>query len=550
MNLSKAYVIGMDFGTDSVRAVVVDAASGASVGSGVCPYPRWADGSFCDPRTNRFRQHPLDHIEGMEKAVRSAIAEAGAEVASRVVGLTVDTTGSTPCFADEEGSPLALNESFSEDPDAMFVLWKDHSAVHEAEQINRLVREWREGDYTAFEGGVYSSEWFWSKALHVIQANERVASAARTMVEQADWIPALLTGCRDYRRIKRNRCAAGHKLMWHASWGGYPPSAFFERLDRRLVPLAASLGVETWTSDVVAGALTPEWAARFGLPPSVVVSVGIYDAPAGAVSGGIVPGTMVKIMGTSTCDMLIGPKPSGKERLVRGICGQVDGSIIPGFIGYEAGQSAFGDLFAWFQRLLAWPRRVDDIRGSSTLVDLEAAAAGLEPAAFGLVAVDWFNGRRTPDANQALTGGLTGLSLGSDAPMIYRALIESAAFGSRAIIDRLVEEGVPVERITAVGGVARKSALAMQVCADVMGFEIGVSASDQSCAIGAAMYASVAAGIHPDLPAAQKAMDPGLERVYRPDAARHETYSRLYKKYLDFGAFIEAETKSTAATRS
>jgi L-ribulokinase len=546
MDPGKTYVLGVDFGTDSVRAIVVDARDGALVGGGVSPYARWAEGKYCDPRENRFRQHPLDYIEGMERAVRSALLEAGNQAAARVVGLAVDTTGSTPCFVDGTGTPLALNEAFAEDPDAMFILWKDHSSVREAERINRLAKEWREADYTAYEGGVYSSEWFWSKALHVVQANAGVAGAAESIVEHADWMPALLTGCRDYRRIKRCRCAAGHKVMWHGSWGGYPPAAFFEALDRRLGPLAASLGAETWTSDAVVGPIAPEWAVRLGLPTSTVVSVGVYDAPAGAVGGGIIPGTMVKIIGTSTCDMLIGPRPDGKERLVRGICGQVDGSIIPGYIGYEAGQSAFGDIFAWFQRLLGWrPRAEGGESGgdSGGLAALEAAAAELEPGASGIVAVDWLNGRRTPDANQALMGGLMGLSLGADAPMIYRALIEAAAFGSRATIERLVAEGVPVERITAVGGVARKSALAMQVCADVFGFEIGISASEQSCALGSAMYASVAAGVHPDLPAAQKAMGSGLERVYRPDAERHALYSGLYGKYLDFGAFIEAEAR-------
>ena len=551
------YVIGIDFGTDSVRALVVDAADGSSVGTAVSAYRRWAKGEFCDPKTNRFRQHPLDYVEGVEEATTAAIAGAGPGAAAKVRGITVDTTGSTPCLADATGSPLALKPEFAAEPDAMFVLWKDHTAVSQAERINALAHGWGGEDFTKYEGGIYSSEWFWAKALRLVDNGTKVVAAARTIVEHCDWMPALLTGTTDLAKFRRSRCAAGHKAMWHASWGGYPTSAFLDKLNPKLSELAASLGTETFTTEAAFGRLCPEWAKRLGLSTDVVVTVGAFDAHIGAVGGDVAPGTLLKIMGTSTCDVMMGPRPVaagsgvGKEKLVAGICGQVDGSVVAGMIGYEAGQSAFGDVFAWFRRLLAWPAlalpglgfgKAEDIE-DKLLPALEAEAAKIDPAASGLVALDWLNGRRTPDADQALTGAIAGISLGTDAPAVYRALVESAAFGSRAIVERLRAEGVKVERVAAVGGVARKSPLVMQISADVLGMEISVSASDQSCALGAAMFAATAAGLYPDALTAQAAMRAPVERVYKPDSARRAVYDGIYKKYQALGAFAQKEMR-------
>jgi L-ribulokinase len=345
--------------------------------------------------------------------------------------------------------------------------------------------------------------------------------------------------------------------MWHASWGGYPPAAFLSLLHPSLPGIADSLGKDTWTAETVFGRLGPEWAGRLGLGTGVLVSVGAFDAHIGAVGGDVAPGTLLKIMGTSTCDVMVGPRPAGSERLVRGICGQVDGSVLPGWIGYEAGQSAFGDVFAWFGRLLAWPLRAipsiipkGNARGTDIaqraheeviLPYLESEAAKIDPGASGLVALDWLNGRRTPDADQSLTGALAGISLGSDAPAVYRALVEAAAFGSRAIVERLRSEGVTVEKVAAVGGVAKKSPLVMQISADVLGMEISVSASDQSCALGCAMFAATATGLYPDVLSAQAAMRAPVERRYRPDPARTAIYDALYKRYLALGAFVEKE---------
>jgi len=550
-----ACVIGLDFGTDTVRAIVADADGGAILGTAVRPYPRWAQGRSCDPARHRFRHHPLDYLETMEATVVEALAAAGPGVAAQVRGIAADTTGSTPVFTDARGVPLSLSAPFAEDPDAMFVLWKDHTAIAEAERINQAARSWGGADFTRYEGGIYSAEWFWAKAIHVLEASPAVAGAAVSLLELCDWIPAVLTGTDDLGRVKRSRCAAGHKAMWHAEFGGYPPDEFLGRLHPRLPALRATFGRETFTSDVPFGTLSAEWAKRLGLSRQVVVAVGAFDAHMGAVGGGVAPGRMVKIVGTSGLDMLVGPKPAGPERLVAGICGQVDGSIIPGMIGYEAGQSAFGDVFAWFARLLAWPLEavlpgLDAADGPTRaavagavaerlLPALEQAATRLPPEAHAPLALDWLNGRRTPDADQRLEGALAGLNLGTDAPRIFRALVEAAAFGSRAIVERYRAQGLAIEGTIAIGGVARKSPFVMQTLADVTDMEISVPASDQAVALGAGMFAATAAGLYPRVEAAQRAMVPPTETVYRPDPGRARWYDGQYAKYRALGGFVE-----------
>ena len=353
--MASTLVLGMDFGTDSLRTLILDTADGSEISSAVRPYSRWTRGLYCDPVQNMFRQHPLDYLEAMEQGVRESLQKAPPGTADRIVGISVDTTGSTPVAVDAGGVPLALTPGFMENPNAMFVLWKDHTAIQEAEEINTLARSPGGVDYTRYEGGVYSSEWFWAKLLHILRHDAAVRAAAFSWVEHCDWIPALLTGNIDPLRIKRSRCAAGHKAMWHASWDGLPSEEFLVRLDPLLAGLRARLYTSTYTSDVSAGRLTTEWATRLGLSPGVTVGVGAFDAHMGAVGGEIRIHALVKIMGTSTCDMLVVPSEDIGTRTIRGICGQVDGSILPGMIGLEAGQSAFGDIYAWFRDLLLWP---------------------------------------------------------------------------------------------------------------------------------------------------------------------------------------------------
>ena len=554
--MSEKYTIGLDYGTDSVRSLIVNVETGEEVASAVYHYPRWKEGKFCDAPANRFRQHPNDYLEGLEYTIKEALNQAPAGVAEKVVGISVDTTGSTPVAVDEKGTPLSLTSGFEENPNAMFVLWKDHTAVKEAEEINDLARKW-DIDFTKYEGGIYSSEWFWAKLLHIIREDAGVYRAAFSWVEHCDWIPALLTGNTNPKTLKRSRCAAGHKAMWHEAFDGLPSEEFLTALDPMLAGLRERLYKETYTCDVAAGTLSDEWAKKLGLPKNVVIGVGAFDAHLGAVGAEIEPYYLSKVMGTSTCDMLIAPMEEAGDKLVNGICGQVDGSIVPGMLGLEAGQSAFGDIYAWFKQVLEWPLK--NILAETELVDMqtreklidetsdkiiarlseEAAKVPLEES--GIVALDWMNGRRTPDANQNLKGAIAGLNLGSDAPRIFRALVEATAFGSKAINDRFMDEGVRIDGVIALGGVAKKSPFVMQVVADVLNMPIKVARSEQACALGSAMAAAVAAGVYANTADAQKKMGSGIETEYPPIPENVEKYKILYEKYKKFGKFIEFE---------
>jgi L-ribulokinase len=555
--MSKKYVIGIDYGTDSVRSVVVDTSNGEIAGSSVFDYPRWEKGFYCDLSENRFRQHPLDYIEGLENSVKGALKGLSREIISNIAGITVDTTGSTPVAVDKEGVPLSMKPEFENDPDAMFVLWKDHTAVKEAAEINDLARSWGGVDFTKFEGGIYSSEWFWAKILHVIRNSEKVWKNAFSWVEHCDWIPALLTGNTDPLKLIRGRCSAGHKAMWHEDFNGLPDEKFLVKLDPKLAGLREHLFSKTYTCDVPVGTLTKEWSEKLGLLGNVKVGAGAFDAHLGAVGGEIKPYQLVKVMGTSTCDMLVSPLEEAGNKLVAGICGQVDGSIVPGMLGLEAGQSAFGDIYAWFSRLLLWP--VDEIiskmewldnktrerirreAADRIIAELSKQAEQIADDETALVALDWLNGRRTPDANQALKGAIAGLSLGSDAPRIFKALVEATAFGSKMINERFISEGVRIDGVIAIGGVAKKNPYVMQIVSDILNMPIKVARSDQTCALGSAMAAAVVAGIHKDIPAAQKAMGGGFEKEYKPDPARAKKYEGLFRKYKKLGSFIETQ---------
>jgi len=551
------YVIGLDYGTDSVRSVLVNTANGEEVCNVVFEYPRWKAGKFCNPSKNQFRQHPLDYMEGLEYTIRESIKMAPSGAAKNIKAIAVDTTGSTPVAVDEQGIPLSLKQDFQENPNAMFILWKDHTAVKEAAEINKLARSWGGTDFTQYEGGIYSSEWFWAKVLHVLREDKSIQKAAVSWLEHCDWIPALLTGNTDLKSIKRSRCAAGHKAMWHESWNGLPDEDFLQKLDPLLSGLRDRLFEETSTSDESAGTLSAEWAERLGLSENAVVSVGAFDAHMGAVGGGSKPYFLTKIIGTSTCDVLTAPMDKFGDKFIRGICGQVDGSVVPGMLGMEAGQSAFGDIFAWFKQVLMYP--VETLIESSGILDsslkakliheiseklipeLTAAAAKVPVQESGIIALDWMNGRRTPDANQMLKGAITGLTLGSDAPKIFRALVESAAFGARLIADRFADEGVPIEGVIALGGIPKKSPFVMQILADVMNRPILVTRSEQACALGAAMFAATAAGLYKSVEDAQEAMNSGFETTYEPNYENAAIYDKIYSQYRKLGQFIENE---------
>jgi len=553
--MAKKYVIGIDYGTDSVRSVVVDTTDGKIVGTSVFEYPRWKKGQFCDPSINQFRQHPLDYTEGLEQSVKGAIKGLAPEIVNNISGITVDTTGSTPVAVDKQGTPLSLKPGYENNPDAMFVLWKDHTAVKEAAEINTLAKSWGGIDFTKYEGGIYSSEWFWAKILHVLRHSEEMRKNAWSWVEHCDWIPALLVGKTDPSQIMRSRCAAGHKAMWHEDFKGLPDEKFLTKLDPLLSGLRERLYSKTFTCDTVIGNLSEEWAKRLGLTTDVKVGAGTFDAHSGAAGGEATPYHLVKVMGTSTCDMIVAPMAEVGDKLVAGICGQVDGSIIPGMLGLEAGQSAFGDIYAWFGQLLMWPlnnivpelkwldetskKKIREETGDKILAELSKQAESLPIEETSVLALDWMNGRRTPDANQSLKGAITGLSLGSDAPRIFKALVEATAFGSRMINERFISEGIRIDGVIAIGGVAKKNPFVMQIVADVLNMPIKVAASEQTCALGSAMAASVVAGVYKDLTSAQKAMGSGFENEYHPDPVRAKKYDILFKKYKELGAFVE-----------
>ena len=550
------YVIGLDYGSDSARAVVVCTETGQTLATSVKYYPRWQAGKYCNPAINQYRQHPLDYIEVLEGTVKEALSKCPVGTAEQVVGIAFDTTGSTPVFTDEQGTPLALLPEFAENPNAMFVLWKDHTAVQEAAEINQLCKKW-EIDYSAYEGGIYSSEWFWAKALHVLRADEAVRAKAYSIVEHCEWMPALLTGVQSAKEIVRSRCACGHKTMWHPKWNGLPSEEFLTTLDPLLAGFRDRLFSETETADKPVGKLTPEWAERLGLSTDVVVAGGAYDCHMGAVGAAVTPHTFVRIIGTSTCDVMVADYQEIGDRLIKGICGQVDGSVIPGMIGLEAGQSAYGDVYAWFKRLLEFPLK--QILSKSTLLDeatkaklidevsdqiipaLTAEAEQIPIEESGVLATDWINGRRTPDANQLLKGTITGLTLGTTAPRIFRALVEATAFGGKAIVDRFRAEGVAIDNVIGIGGIALKSPFVMQVLSDVLNMPVKVCNTDQACALGAAMFAATAAGVYSRVEEAIAAMNSGFAKTYEPNPEHAATYQAIYEQYVKVGQFTEKE---------
>lgn len=548
------FVIGVDFGTDSVRSVLVDATNGNEISASVYHYPRWRDGLYCDPTKNQFRQHPHDYIEGLQASIQECVKAAGNASRKNIRAISVDTTGSTPIAVDQNGTPLALLPAFERNPNAMFVLWKDHTAIAEAGEINEHAEKF-DTNYLQFVGGIYSSEWFWAKLLHVLRQDEAVRNACYSWVEHCDWIPFLLTGGKYADEIKRGVCSAGHKALWAAEFDGLPPDDFFSSLDPLLKGFTSRLFKDTYTSDKAAGRLSQEWADRLGLTTDVVVGIGAFDCHMGAVGGQIEPYHLSKVMGTSTCDMMVIPREKMDGILVKGICGQVDGSIIPGMIGLEAGQSAFGDAYAWFRNMLAWPLRT--MLASSSVVSADVASKlkaemlekiipELTKQAIAIplsdndeLAIDWLNGRRTPDANQLLKGAMTGLSLGSDAPQLFKAWVESTCFGAKAIVDRFNAEGVPVKGLIGLGGVARKSPYIMQVMSDVMNMPIRIHKSEQTCAIGAAMFGATAAGLYKKVEDAMEAMGQGFDQQFQPDPKAASIYKKRYQRYIEIGRSLE-----------
>jgi len=528
-----AYTIGLDYGTNSVRCVIVDVTDGGEVATSVYEYPTGEAGIILDPADhNLARQNPADYIEGIEVTIKQALAAAKktnkAFNASGVVGIGIDTTGSTPLPVTQTGKPLGMLDEFKDNPNAQAWLWKDHTGHAEAAEITELAKK-THPEYLAKCGSTYSSEWFFSKVLRCLRTDPKVFDAAHTWIECCDYIPAVLTGTEKPDKIKRSRCAAGHKAMFNAEWGGLPAKDFLARLDPKLGKLRDRLYDETHTVQDKAGGLTDEWAKRLGLTAGIPVAVGAFDAHLGAVGSGIAPGRLVKIIGTSTCDMLVSPTDQELAD-IPGICGIVDGSILPGYFGLEAGQSAVGDIFNWFVNYIA-----PGGKSAGSHEALTKKAAKLKPGQSGLLALDWNNGNRTILVDQRLTGLLLGQTLHTKPEEIYRALIEATAFGALTIINRFEEYGVEVTEVINCGGIAEKNPLLMQVYADVTGREMKISRSAQSCALGAAIAGAVVAGPraggYDSFADAQAAMCGIKDITYKPIAENHKVYQRLYSLY-------------------
>jgi L-ribulokinase len=523
-----AFVVGVDFGTNSVRAVVVDCADGRALGTAVSGYPSGERGVLLDERDPHLaRQHPGDYLEALRASVRGALDAAAREPGfshERVVGIGTDTTGSTPLPVDAACRPLALDPRWRDHSAAQAWLWKDHTAADEAAAITETARR-HAPKYLAPIGGTYSSEWFWSKIWHCLKVAPDVFDAAASWVELADYVPAVLAGVTDPREVRRCVCAAGHKAMYAAAWGGLPDRAFLARLDPKLADLRDRLYEHASPADRPAGRLSASWAAALGLREGIPVAMGGFDAHYGAVGAGIRTGTFVKIIGTSTCDCAIAPSGVALPD-IPGICGIVDGSIMPGYYGIEAGQSAVGDLLQW------WVAEV--CHGDEDLhVALSAEAACLAAGETGLLALDWNNGNRTILVDPRLTGLLVGQTLHTTRADVYRALIEATAFGARAIVERLVERGVPIERVVCCGGIAEKNDLFMQIYADVLGRPMLIAGSSQAPALGAAISAAVAAGVHQGFEAAQERMTSLKAKRFTPDSAAVPVYDELYGLYRE-----------------
>ena len=520
------YSIGLDYGTNSVRGVLVDTSNGEELSCRVFEYPSGDAGILLDPGDpNVARQRPEDYVAGANAVLRGVVQDAAKTPGfspDRVVGIGVDTTGSTPIPVDSAGVPLAYAPDLADDLDAMAVLWKDHTAHEEAAEITALASKMRP-QYLAKCGGTYSSEWFWAKILHHLRKRPDLFERTYTWVEHADWQPAVLCGATSPSRIVRCICAAGHKAMFHGRWGGYPDAEFLAALDPRLARIRETLPDKAHHIGERAGALSESFAGHAGLPTGIPVSVGAFDAHLGAVGSGIRPGTLVKIIGTSSCDMMVVPL-SEPLADIPGLCGIVPHSVLPGHYGLEAGQAAVGDIFNWYVN-------VQKPGGGEGHVELTAQAETLRPGQSGLLALDWHNGNRTVLVDQRLTGGIIGLTLHTTPAEMYRAWVESTAFGARAIAERFEEYGQKIDRVVNCGGIAAKNPMVMQIYADVLGAPIEIAGSSQSCALGAAMSGAVVGGAYGTFADAAERMTSVQERRFVPIPENQRLYDRLYGLY-------------------
>jgi L-ribulokinase len=538
------YTLGIDYGTNSVRALIVRCKDGKELGTSVVNYPSGHQGILLDSRDHHLaRQHPGDYLFGLEKSVKAAIAQAKKQrgfSADQIIGVGVDTTGSSPIPVDANNVPLALSKKWKKNLNAQCWLWKDHTSWREAAKITSIAAEFRP-QYIAKCGNTYSSEWWWSKLWHCLNVAPEVFDAAYSWVELSDWVPAVLAGVKDPRTVKAGICPAGHKALYADDWGGLPDKEFLAKLDPKLADLRDRLYPKAYDATEPAGQLSDEWAKKLGLRAGIPIAIGEFDVHYGAIGCGVTEGTLVKVIGTSTCDCgVVSAQKTVPD--IPGICGIVKGAILPGYYGIEAGQSAVGDIFKW------WVEGV--CQGDAALHgQLTKEIAKLRPGQSGLLALDWNNGNRTILVDPMLSGALLGTTLHTTRAEIYRALIEATAFGARAIIERIREYGVPIERVVCAGGIAEKNPLLMQIYADVTGCTMLVAGSSQACALGSAVSAAVLAKAFPDFPAAQKAMTSLKKVSYKPNAAARKTYDQLYALYRQIHDSFGGLNKSADLSR-
>lgn len=526
------YLIGIDYGTDSARAVLSDS-FGHIIAASTGYYPRWAKGLFCDPSICKFRHHPLDYLEVLEQTLKDVVA--ACPDPSKIRAIAMDSTCSTPCFVDENLVPLSLKPGYEDDPDAMFVVWKDHSMVREANEITAWCAKQPGHNYASHCGLNYSAECYWSKILDIVRRRPEIRRDGWTLLENCDFVPAVLTGTTDPGKMRYSHPGASAKHMWAEEWGGFPPDEFFDALDPALTRIRHHMSEVNFYSDESAGHLCPEWARKLGLSEDVVVAAGNIDSYAGAMAANVRKGTLAMNIGTTGCFMT--EIPTGTVS-VPGVFGQVPGGIHRGMDLLEVGLSAFGDMFAWYRRLLGWAG------GDDIMARITAAAQALPLDESIPVATDNFNGRRSPKPNDALPASIMGLTINTTAPQLFRSLVEAAAYATRAVVEHLAGYGVIIDRFVAMGGVSQKSPFVMQTLADVLRSPVSVVDCKDTCAMGDTLFAAVAGGVWPDLDTAASHMCPGILRVYEPAEGVESYYERRYAKYLSLSAFTESSQTS------
>jgi L-ribulokinase len=547
----RRYTVGVDFGTESGRAVLVDCADGRELATTVYPYANGViDERLPEPHAHVelepdwALQDPADYLRTLEHTVPAVLAESRVDP-GEVIGIGIDFTSCTMLPTTADGKPLCLLDDLQSEPHAWVKLWKHHAAQPEADRINAVAAE-RGEPWLPRYGGRISSEWFFAKALQILDEAPGVYTRADRLIEAADWIVWQLTGVET-----RNNCTAGYKAMW-SKRDGFPPDGYFAALDPRLEHVVdEKLSRTIAPIGTRAGVLTERAAALTGLRPGTPVAVANVDAHVSAPAATVTqPGTMVVIMGTSNCHIVLGDELA----FVEGMCGAVEDGVVPGVFGYEAGQSGVGDIFAWFADHAVPPEYHEEARRRGTNVHavLEHDAAGLRPGESGLLALDWWNGNRSVLVDAELSGLLVGLTLATRAPEIYRALIEATAFGTRVIVDAFESAGVAVDSIVACGGLPQHNELLMQIYADVTGRDFAVAASSQTPALGAAMFAAVAAGPelggHASIVDASRLMAHLAPRVFLPVDAHHAVYSELYREYVRLHDLLGRDKESVMKT--